>query len=461
MASIVRNWFGGGGTPQPTAVSKQPVTTMNNVHRNPVPVESKTSTTSKECMPAINPANSKLEIQATPQDKESTGIISRVSDAVCNFFDFKTKLRNYFYTQCKGKEASKPEEINKAMRTIGAEPLSLRTSKGLEMRGMHFTVEAFASKMQAAGAQNITLKRTDDNQAIPAIVLDQKNPNYNVLIKSLNDMGFIGNVWDIGESNGKTYLWTKENSAKMNDCFSRGEINLKKIAIDQTSVKPFSPASGHTVVLNGGVYSRFESRTTATEVAKLLALGMNVVVSEDKNPGIIDTESKENVMANRDAIYNRLQAMGLRNDQIIWKGTCFSAIPAVEAAAKYLGSHAVIDQGYVSAAEMVKKQLPTYLSPLSGLVKPAVEALDFNYEMEGFLPQVKGNVVIINNNNDDKVPEGQLKRMQDALRKNVAVCSINDRNIKHAEGWFKDSRCNRQFTAHLIRNGWTAGGIIG
>jgi len=478
MVSAMRNWFGGCKTTQSLPASKQPVITTKNNVRETKPLESKTSNMSQQCLPTMGPANSKLDAKVTPNTSGSTGIIARISDAVSNIFSFKTKLRNYFYSKCKGKDASKPEEINKAMRTIGAEPLTLKTSTGIETKGMHFTVEAFTKKMLDAGAQTVTLNRMDNNTAIPAIVLDKKNPNYNSLMKSLGDMGFFtkvvedkdGNevkltdgVWEKRVINGRTYLWTKENFAKMQGCFTDNctRFNQSKISADELSSKPFIAKGEHTIVLNGGIYSRFESFRTASEVAKFLALGINVVVSEDKNPTIIDTESRDNVMANRDAIYNRLYSMGLRNEQIIWKGTCFSAIPAVEAAAKYKGSHVIIDQGYVSSTDMVKKQLPTILRPLSPLVRPLVEAFDFNYEMESFLPHVKGEVVVISNNNDDKVPEGQLDRMNKAKGEKLETYSINDRNVKHAGGWFNDAECNRNFSSNLINKNWSAGEIIG
>lgn len=476
MASAIRNWFGGCRVNAPSTASAQKVITTTNTRRETMPVENKTSERSQQCLPTtMDPVNPKLETQMTPRTDGSTGIIARVSNAVSNFFNFKAKLRNYFYTQCKGKDASKPKEINKAMRTIGGQPLALKTSTGIETRGMQFTVDAFAQQMRSAGAQTVTLNRKDNSAAVPALVLDNKNSNYKALMNSLQEMGFFakdrvdenGNlvkldgVWEKREIDGKTYLWTKENFAKMNGCFRQGRFNTDKVTVDQASLKPFSARGTHTVVLNGGIYSRFESFRTSSEVAKFLALGINVVVSEDKNPGIIDTESRENVMANRDAIYKQLHAQGLRNDQIIWKGTCFSSIPAVEAAAKYAGSHVVIDQGYVSSADMVKKQLPTVLRPLSPLVRPAVKAFDFNYEMEPYLPQVAGSIAIITNNNDDKVPEGQLGRMQAVLDRKVDVYSINDRNVKHADGWFNDRKCMEQFTSHLMSNGWSTGEIIG
>lgn len=423
----------------------------------------------KQCVPTLYPANSKLDAKVTPTKQEPTGIIARISRSV----------RNFFYSKCKGKDASRPEIIHQAMRTIGATPLSLTTSKGVETRGMHFTVEAFAQQMRATGAQNVTLTRKDQTQ-VPAVVLDQKHPNYKTLMNSLNEMGFfakdhlnertgeqvrIGDgVWEMREINGKTYLWTKDNFAKMEGCFRNKTFNADKVSVNTASLKPFSaPQAEHTVVLNGGLYSYFESYRTSSEVAKFLALGMNVVISEDKNPHIIDTESRENVIASRDAIYARLQDQGLRNDQIIWKGTCFSAIPAVEAAAKYPGSHVVIDQGYVSSTEMVQQQIHPVLRPvLSPAVRPVLRAMDFDYEMENFLPAVTGNVAIITNNNDSVIPKGHLSRMKTALaNREFSVLEINDPEVKHAGGWFNDRECNARFTTLLRSKGWSAAEILG
>ena len=479
MVKIITGMLGGSNQ----SVSMDPLTTQSRL------------VSDHNCSPTISLLTQTNEAaqQAVPHIFPDTAkpVEGRVTlsypDIAAEPFSLIAKIsrwsRNFFYSKFKGEAPRKPEVVNAAMRAMGAEPLNLVTSKGVPIKGMHFTVEAFAKKMQAAGAQRVIFV-CKNSGPVPAIVVENANPCYEVLMTSMCEMGFFNKefidektrhlsltegIWEKREIDGKTYIWTKENFIKMRGCFikiagspKKQQFINTKVSVDPSSLRPISCNNTYTVVLNGGLWSRFESFHTASEVAKLLALGLNIVISEDKSPGIIDTESRENVMAHREVIYQDLQSKGVPNENIIWKGTCFSSIPAVEAAAKYKDSHVVIDQGYVSSREIVQTRLPTLLRPFSPFVGLAVRSLDFDYEMEPYLSQETGEVVIIANGNDGVVPKDHLLRIKTALHsKAFASFEIDETTVLHAGGWFRDAKCSKAFTEFLVQKGWSAGEIIG
>jgi hypothetical protein len=406
----------------------------------------------------------------------SSGVIDRVYN----------RVREYFYQNCKGKEPAQPEKINEAMRNIGGEGIDLEAGKDVNMRGMFFGVDSLLNSLKEAGAQKGALFDKQANESIPAFVFDPTHAGYENQMKSLEQMGFfkvmhtdpasgvpnviVDGIWEKREIDGKIYVFTNENFAKLtkDKAFPGGKLDLNRFTVENPQdVAPTDKSNRHVVILNGAIYSRFESLRTASEIAKLLSLGVDVIVSEDKHPRIVDTESHECVMANRKAVYQKLCERGYSNEQMIWKGTCFSAIPAAEAAAMYEGSHAIIDQGYMSAKEMVIKQAtPSYFSFLRPLVAPVVgklaDAVDFKYEMADHLPKIQGKVCLISNANDEVVDSGDIVRMKASLGDKQAVQEmvITNRVIKHAGAWFKDRKVKSQFENFLLQEGFANGAIL-
>lgn len=414
------------------------------------------------------------------EEKKSEGIIGRIHRYV----------RDFFYEKCKGKAPSRPEEINQAMKTIGGEQLSLETSEGAELRGMYFSAESLVKKLQDSGMKRVAITtKNDDNESeeISAMVLDPKNPKTPELMAALEQMGLfklthkdkktrktttlVDGVWEKMTVDGKIYIFTKENIGKLRNVKtlfdkSGDKFNEKYITVSEPFNKPFVREQKKTIVLNGGLYSHYESVRTASEVAKLVALGFDVVVSEDKHPRIKDTESHSKVMASRDAIYQELQRRGIANEDIIWKGTCFSSVPAVEAAAKYSGSHVWIDQGYFESSELVAAQVPGATGFMSPVIRPVVnkvaKSVDFDYNMDAHLPKVKGQIIMIRNANDTVISEEQHTKIKNALpaRANSAEFFITDKNVTHAGAWFDDATCNQQIVDHLIAQGMSCGDIL-
>jgi hypothetical protein len=409
------------------------------------------------------------------EEEKSEGIISRVHRFV----------RDFFYKKCKGKTPSRPEEIHQAMRTIGGEPLNLTTSAGAELRGMHFKADSLVKKLQESGMQRVTITKKKSEEEISAMVLDPSNPKTAELMNALEQMGLfeltyldkktgaktilVEGVWEKKVIDGKIYIFTKDNAKKLRSgCrpFKRNSFNSKDVAVSKPFNSTFERTDRKTIVLNGGLYSHYESIRTSSEVAKLVALGFDVVVSEDKHPRIQDTESHTKVMASRDAIYEELDRLGVKNDDIIWKGTCFSSVPAVEAAAKYEGTHVWIDQGYFESSELVANQVPLASGFMAPMVRPIVDkiarSVDFDYNMEPHLPNIKGKIMIIRNVNDSVISSDQHAKIKNALngRSDVAEFSITNKAVKHAGAWFNDTECHDQIVDYLISSEMSGGDIL-
>ncbi len=428
--------------------------------------------------------NSKKKISSAKvivkEEKKSEGIIGRIHRYV----------RDFFYEKCKGKAPSRPEAINEAMRTIGGEPLNLETSEGAELRGMHFSAESLVKKLQDSGMKRVTINTKNDgdtSEEISAMVLDPKDPKTPELMAALEQMGLfklthkdkktrktttlVDGVWEKMTVDGKIYIFTKENISKLRSVKTlfdkKGEkFNEKYISVSEPFNRPFVRTQKKTIVLNGGLYSHYESVRTASEVAKLIALGFDVVVSEDKHPRIKDTESHSKVMASRDSIYQELQRRGVSNEDIIWKGTCFSSVPAVEAAAKYAGSHVWIDQGYFESSDLVAAQVPGATGFMSPVIRPVVnkiaKSVDFDYNMEAHLPKIEGKIIMIRNKNDTVISEEEHAKIKNALPESADAKEffITDERVRHAGAWFDDASCNQQIVDHLVAQGMSCGDIL-
>ncbi|MEC7838726.1 MAG: hypothetical protein VX777_01655 [Chlamydiota bacterium] len=398
---------------------------------------------------------------------KSTGLCGKICDYA----------KSLFYSWCKGTKSKKLVEIQQAMKAIGGEPLNLKNSKGDKIDGMFFGANNLVEKMQSSGMKRVTITKNQSQEKLSAFVFDLKNPKTNELLNSFTQMGLFKleynnkdnekiviseGVWDKHIIDGKVYIFTKENKNKLiKNCspFKGGKFNLANVTVSEPFNTEFSQKEPKTIVLSGGLSSHFESAHTAIEVAKFVALGFNVVVSENKNAKVIDSESHENVMANMKAIIKDLENRGIENHDVILKGNCQGSLASVEAAANHPGMHVIIDQGYYDSADMLSHKLVVVPKVIASKM---CDAVDFRYSMEDYLGKVDGKVMVIRNNNDGKVPVEQHQKMVDKLKgkEGVKFFSINDKKIGHAGSFFKDEACNREITDYLMECGFSQGDIL-
>ena len=99
---------------------------------------------------------------------------------------------------------------------------------------------------------------------------------------------------------------------------------------------------------------------------------------------------------------------------------------------------------------------------LKPIVKKVAHSVDFKYDMEEHLPNVKGKVMIIRNRNDEVISVDHHNRMLEALknRDGVAAFTITNPHVKHAGAWFNDVDCENQVVDHLISSGFSDGDIL-
>lgn len=389
------------------------------------------------------------------------------------------------------------KSIKNAMDFMGGKALNAASeSDGVVVEGEHLRVANLMDRIKESGGRKVVLRKTDaenPNITSSAIVFE-KNEVSKDCIAALTAMGFfdqrykddksdkmitVQGPWVWKEVNGKIYVWKREAyNAIQNDLLEKD----KKLFFDpskfhEEAVVGLQPEPKRmTIVLHGGVKSYFDHPRMASEAAQLMDMGFDVVVSQDKKRGMLGSEAHEHVMAARDAIHKHLVENGIANQQIIWKGTCFSSIAAVEAAAKYKGSHVIIDQGYMDSAEIAAKVavdklagyhlVPDFAKPVAiKIAKPiapyVLPAFDFVYKMEPFLQNVEGNICIIENQNDALVSPGNVFRMRELLeKKKHELLTIANPYVEHGGGWYHDGSCASNLKGYLTKNGFTAQGIL-
>lgn len=353
-----------------------------------------------------------------------------------------------------------PEVIGSAMEKIGGSELKLKTTNGHMVNAMHFNYNDVQEKMKAGGMQKVVLSHGQND--VPAFVLDLNNPKSKELFQDLANLQFFSEgIWETRYIDGKVYIFSSDEAKRFNQFPSMVNNKLNPL-IKESAPKAFEIDSSpkKTVVINGGLKSYLKSGYSAKDVAKYLSLGFNVVISEDKHDGLNNAESHSHVMANRAAIHQELKSRKVTNDDIIWAATCFSSAPAVECAAKYPGSHVIINQGYYDIKEVANSM--TYLP--SFLVNQGCKRFDFNFEMEPHLDKVQGNVIVIGNQHDSTVYKKQFEKIKDAVNKQPHIkkkfFEMDNPDAKHAAHWFRSESCNQQVVSYLQEQGFSKGNII-
>lgn len=411
----------------------------------------------------------KTVLSQAPNSSSKTFVAKPIKSE--GWFSCITNLfRRKLYELFKGEPPSKPQEIRQLLTDIGGAENTLTTKHGVAVRTMHLKASNVLEKIKDAGGSKATLSIGE--KEILGFAFDQAPEN---LKATLTKLGFLnccytnskGQVsamngpWVMEVIDGKTYILTKNDF----------DFLIQKDALTETGFSssvalvksPINAPQGTnaTVVLGGGICSYYESYRSAQETAAFLIRGLDVVIFQDKNLPL-ESEADYHVMAAREAIFTQLKSLGLRNDQIILKGLCFSSVPAVELSAAMGGDvPVIIDQGYTDIKPVAVNGIGNNVwSPLSNAVKfvagPMIAAsfpeMDLNYEMKS-LRNLTGPVCVIDNVNDELVPKEERQKLQDASKeKSFYQVSISNPAIRHAGPWYQDNSAATQLDKFLKDN---------
>lgn len=381
-------------------------------------------------------------------------------------------FRNKFYSCIKGKESKHSQEIREAYQGIGGQEVTLRASETLNVRTVTFKAENFSQKIQEAGGRFVDLVHPSSGKVFPAIEvangMSKDFQNYLKLMGILDAANWSNSQWRYCVSNGKTYILSAaDHSEIITGKYSNSKGTFRDIEVRERRADCRAQS---TVILSGPIYSHFESNYTAREVGAFLVRGLNVVIFEDKNPTIFDSESVTNTGAARDAIYGHVISQpGMLPSKVIWKGTCFGAIPNVVAAAKYPGSAVIADQTFSRFSQIASqyagqteygKWVPQFIRSL--FVGAAASLNDCEHTLEKDLPQVKGPVCLIENDRDALIPKEMRQDLRKLLPANGVneVIHINNTFVDHADGWYKDAHASYKIDQFLKQIGATKGSFL-
>ncbi|MCE5316069.1 MAG: hypothetical protein LLG04_01725 [Parachlamydia sp.] len=386
-------------------------------------------------------------------------------------------FRDKFYSCIKGKKSDHSQDVRKAYFGIGAEEVFLKASEKLDVRAFSIKSENFHKKILEVGGKFVDLVDRASNVRFPAIEMPKGLPKDKDFQEYLKDMGILGSKygdgqWESFESEGKTYIVTVADYAEVSTTKYKnqvtGNLNPHKIEVRDRCNEVCQAKS--TVILSGAIYSHFESYNTAREVSAFLIRGLDVVIFEDKNKTVWDSESVTHTGAARDAIYKHvLEQPGIKAENVIWKGTCFGAVPNVVAAAKYSRSAVIADQSFVRFSDIASgyagqtkwgKWIPSFLR--APFIEAAASANDCAHTLEHALPKVQGPVCLIENDRDELIPgyiRQGLSKLLPANKQNCVV-HINNESIKHADGWYKDAKASQQIDQFLKQIGATQGSFL-
>lgn len=378
-------------------------------------------------------------------------------------------FRDQFYSCIKGKESQHSQAVRVAYQGVGGEERTLPTAENFDVRTVTFKADSFQRKVKEAGGKFVDLVHLSGDR-FPAVELERELPK--PFYSYLQQMGILDSEhgdgqWRTISSNGKNYLVSAADYSKLitGKYTDLNTGRLQDITVKERGVKDTCTQS--TVILSGPIYSHFESYNTAREVGAFLIRGLNVLIFEDKHPTVWDSESVTNTAAARDAIYGHVIAQpGMKASSVIWKGTCFGAIPNVVAAARYPGSAVIADQTFVRFSDIASqyagqtswgKWIPQFLR--TPFISAAASANDCAHTLEKDLSKIKGPVCLIENDRDELIP----KEMREELRKLLPangmkeVVHINNKEVDHAEGWYKDAHASQKIDLFLKKIGATSG----
>lgn len=390
-------------------------------------------------------------------------------------------FRDMFYSCVKGRESNHSQEVREAYQGIGGTEITLQASATLNVRTVTFTAANFSKTIKDAGGKFVDLVDPKNGQVLfPAIELENGLPTQ--LQKYLKQLGILNSEYGEGQwktfrSDGKTYLVSKADYEKVttSQYTNMSSGNLEKSSIVVKPRGDVACKAHSTVILSGPLFSRFESSYTAQEVGAFLVRGVDVVVFEDKNPTVWDSESVTNTKAARDAIYHHVMSKpGMTPNRIVWKGTCFGALPGVAAAAAHPGTGVIADSPFIRFSDSASdyadqnawgKWIPKAIrTPVIALV---AEANDCEHSLEKALPKVQGPICLLENDRDQVIPEEVRKNLRNLLPKQQGngnkvqeVVHINHKDVDHADGWYKDPKASLGIDMFLKNIGATHGSFL-
>lgn len=355
------------------------------------------------------------------------------------FEEFKTKKP----------DQKRSATIEKHLKSLGTQEITVTTASNKKEVFSHLKASDFAAKLNAAGAKKATLSVGD--VSVPAITFDPKNS------KDVKDALVALGIMSGSRSQG---LWASHTIAGVTYIVDEaGEAALQKAALSKNlNTTHFKGAfsseelifkANKTMVMSGGILSYRNSGRQSNEMFQYLLRGMDVVFLDDKEN--LDSESVANSFEKRDAIMQYLtNDLGIKNENIIINGTCFSGIPATYMAANYPGTGLLLNQAYTNMhAIATDKDNIQEGSFWDWAYKTTLNRAGLSHKMEdAVLDAIKGPVCVMVNTNDKTISMNRSAEVVSAIPKNSIggkVIEIDDEQFQHADLWSN----NKNATAGL------------
>lgn len=342
----------------------------------------------------------------------------------------------------------------------GLESIQL-TEDMVEVSITHFTADRFLQAIHGWGGKYVSL--VSALHTFPAIEIEQVKKNFS---KQLRHAGLLNSdVWESFESGGKIYLVNRQDYRQIRAYLTHHGMNEHlKVHLRE---KPALNTQPRTVVLKGGIHSSIYSPSTAQEAAAFLTQGYNVVLFEDKYPKTFKLPSREQVQQTVKCVYTYMADRGITPQNILWKGTSLGIISALVGAAAYPGTLGFADQGFATLTEaatdyvrvMTSTKIPQWA--VRPLVHQYLTYYDKDFDVAALIPKVQGPFCILNNKNDGFIPREESEKLADiAASSKGKVLAMDNPEIHHAEGWFKDPEAKVQVLRFLSEAGFVPAPIL-
>lgn len=341
----------------------------------------------------------------------------------------------------------------------GSEHVQLTENK-VEVAIIHLKADCFLKTIEGWGRKFVSL--VTSAHTFPAIELAQPEEDF---YKKLQNAGLLG-VWTSFDSGTKTYLVNRLDYKKIRNFLTYHGIDASRMHVVERAA-PAPCAQPSTVVLKGGINSTLYSLCMAQEAAAFLSQGYNVVLFEDKYPKRFQLPSRDQVQQTVRAVYSFLTLQGLSAKNIMWKGTSLGAISAMVGAAFYPGTLGFADQGFATLTEtatdyvrvMTSTRIPEWM--IRPFVHHYLNYSDKNFDAETVIPLVSGPFCILNNKHDGFIQPTQSEKLASLAASNKGkVLAMDNAEMHHAEGWFKDPDATAQVLRFLTEAGFAPAPIL-
>lgn len=386
------------------------------------------------------------------------------------------------------RKTSQAQKVTASIEALGGKTVELTTKYDDKPWIRHLTAEGFAGKIREAGGRKVAIVSKTIGKTINAIEIEtaksekllESLAELNILDKTLmkkepkaswslfswfgstekaqpKTSSILPGTWKQIQVGDKIYLIEAADEQAFYDAkpLSRNRFtgkldgfNSETISIEQ---KPWGETTQQTIVLSGGAHSKIGSQAMASMAARYLALGINVVLLDDKQ--VRESETEESMVALRETTGRYLKASGLSNKDITWHGICYSATIAAKMAKsrEFQGSGLIFDQGYENGEAFfkrsIKSKLPGVLLPFESLVDREIDRyIKENpnlFNVEGRFNDIQGNVLMIVNRYDEELSRKTTDSLAASMfngERVANVANLTNPNLSHGQAWYLDPK---------------------